>query len=94
MTLGVGVALALAPLELPYYAVLMALSLVLGVLLVIPIGGADMPGVVSLLNPYSGLAPCAGSSVTAKKSAGFSSKSIFSSGLPPSTMRCTACAGS
>ncbi len=38
-----------------FYA-LVALSLLLGVMLVIPIGGADMPVVISLLNSYSGLA--------------------------------------
>ena len=35
------------------------LALLMGVMFVLPIGGADMPVVISLLNSYSGLAACA-----------------------------------
>lgn len=41
------------------FIALVVLSLLLGVMAVIPIGGADMPVVISLLNSYSGLAACA-----------------------------------
>ena len=43
----------------PVFVVMILLSLVLGIMVVIPIGGADMPVVISLLNSYSGMAGCA-----------------------------------
>jgi NAD(P) transhydrogenase subunit beta len=57
--LALSVLVILEPTQLQVFWGLMAVGLVLGVLLVIPIGGADMPVVISLLNSYSGLAACA-----------------------------------
>ncbi len=42
-----------------WFWVLFGLSLLFGIMVVIPIGGADMPVVIALLNSYSGLAACA-----------------------------------
>jgi len=41
------------------FLIVVAVALVFGVTSVIPIGGADMPVVISLLNSYSGIAACA-----------------------------------
>lgn len=44
------------PTNTAFFYIVLGLSLVLGILTVIPIGGADMPVVISLLNSYSGVA--------------------------------------
>jgi NAD(P) transhydrogenase subunit beta len=53
--LGFGVAFFLSPTWTPFL-IMTAIALLLGVLLIVPIGGADMPVVVSMLNSYSGWA--------------------------------------
>ncbi len=62
IVLGLGVAMTIVP-ELNNSAnlyILLALSVVYGVMFVIPIGGADMPVVISLLNSFTGLAAACG----------------------------------
>jgi len=54
--LGCGVMVVSEPGTFAFYAGLVAIASVLGILLTIPIGGADMPVAIALLNSYSGLA--------------------------------------
>jgi len=57
--MGIGVYLVAVENSTPLFLVFVAISLVLGVQLTMPIGGADMPVVVSLLNSYTGIAVAA-----------------------------------
>ena len=56
---GCATALALHPQSGPLLIVFVVLAALFGVLLVAPIGGADMPTVIALLNAYAGLAASA-----------------------------------
>jgi NAD(P) transhydrogenase subunit beta len=57
--LGIWFYLIAVPTAGPLFYLLLGLSLVFGILLVLPIGAADMPVVISLLNSYAGLAAAA-----------------------------------
>ena len=83
--LGIG-GLTATPLTL-FYAFL-AGGLVLGVLIVIPIGGADMPVVISLLNSYSGLAASAAGFVIGNMVLIISGALVGASGLILTMLMC------
>ncbi|HVL40051.1 MAG TPA: NAD(P)(+) transhydrogenase (Re/Si-specific) subunit beta, partial [Fimbriimonadaceae bacterium] len=59
LALVIGIVLTVDPTQQQLYPFLIVLSLLFGVLLILPIGGADMPTVISLLNSYAGLSASA-----------------------------------
>ncbi|MBZ5694779.1 MAG: NAD(P)(+) transhydrogenase (Re/Si-specific) subunit beta [Acidobacteriia bacterium] len=59
VAIALGVLLVLNPAHPVLFLVMIGVALVFGVMLIIPIGGADMPTVISLLNSYAGLSAAA-----------------------------------
>jgi len=85
-----GVGLVLDPTLWALFPVLVVLSLLFGVLLILPIGGADMPTVISLLNSYAGLAAVAMGFVLENKVLIIAGALDGSSGLILSIIMCRA----
>lgn len=83
MALGVGTQ---DPMTMFY--VLIGIALVMGVTLTIPIGGADMPVVISLLNSYSGLAASAAGFVIGNMILIISGALVGASGLILTMLMC------
>jgi NAD(P) transhydrogenase subunit beta len=90
MTLGTSAFLLVTPLDLTAFAGVVVLSLVFGVLFVLPIGGADMPVVISLLNSFSGLAAAATGFIVLNDALVVSGALVGASGLILTQIMCKA----
>jgi len=64
---GIVIYLTFSPASMPLFFVMMLLAFAFGVMLVMPIGAADMPVVISILNSYAGLAAAATGFVISNK---------------------------
>ena len=92
--LGIAVAAAVGLMWRPeswqLFPIIVVLSLAFGVLLIVPIGGADMPTVISLLNAYAGLSAVAMGFVLENKVLIIAGALDGSSGLILSIIMCRA----
>ncbi len=73
-----------------WYWLLVVVAAVLGILITIPIGGADMPVVIALLNSYSGLAACATGFVISNNVLIIAGSLVGASGLILTNIMCKA----
>jgi NAD(P) transhydrogenase subunit beta len=90
VALGLGIRLIAVPTDTWIFPVFAGLALLFGVLLIIPIGGADMPTVIALLNSYAGLSACAMGFVLDNKMLVIAGALDGSSGLILSIIMCKA----
>ena len=74
--------------EMNYFYGVIAISAILGITLTIPIGGADMPVVISLLNSYSGVAAAATGFVLMNNGLIISGALVGASGLILTNIMC------
>jgi NAD(P) transhydrogenase subunit beta len=88
--LALFVLLVRDPSDMRVFIALHAVSLLFGVLLVIPIGGADMPVVISLLNSYSGVAAAMTGFVISNDGLIISGALVGASGLILTRLMCRA----
>jgi NAD(P) transhydrogenase subunit beta len=87
---GLGVWFVLEPSLLNLLIIITVLSAILGVTSVIPIGGADMPVVISLLNSYSGMAAAATGFVISNNVLIISGALVGASGIILTQIMCVA----
>ncbi|MEL1235826.1 MAG: NAD(P)(+) transhydrogenase (Re/Si-specific) subunit beta [Candidatus Neomarinimicrobiota bacterium] len=86
--LGFGIYAVITPYEINYFYGLIILSALIGITLTIPIGGADMPVVISLLNSYSGVAAAATGFVLMNNGLIISGALVGASGLILTSIMC------
>jgi NAD(P) transhydrogenase subunit beta len=87
---GLSVYLVAFDADMTVFLILVGVGLALGVSSVIPIGGADMPVVISLLNSYSGLAAAAAGFVVDNRVLIISGSLVGASGLILTNIMCVA----